>query len=67
MIKITDLERNQEILHLNQTQGEDYDYPMQRFMYALRASETKRQYPKRLKMFMDFVQIEGDLKQQADS
>ncbi len=43
----------------------DYDDPLQHFTYALRAPETKRQYPKRLKMFMDFVQIEGDRKQQA--
>jgi hypothetical protein len=38
---------------------------LQHFTYDLRAPETKRQYPKRLKMFMDFVQIEGDLKQQV--
>ncbi len=64
IIKLSELESNQEILHLDQTQ-EDYDDPLQHFTYALRAPETKRQYPKRLKMFMDFVQIEGDLKQQA--
>ena len=48
-----------------QAQKEDYDDPLQHFTYALRAPETRRQYPKRLKMFMDFLQIEGDLKQQC--
>ena len=40
--------------------------PYQRFVYALRAPETKRQYPKRLKVFMDFVRLEGDVRQQAN-
>ena len=35
------------------------------FTYALRAPETRRQYPRRLKVFMDYTKIEGDLKQQA--
>ncbi len=63
IIKLSELESNQ-VLQLNQTK-EDYDDPLQHFTYALRAPETKRQYPQRLKMFMDFVQIKGDLKQQA--
>jgi hypothetical protein len=39
--------------------------PLLHFTYALRAPETRRQYPRRLKVFMDFVKIEGDLTQQA--
>jgi integrase len=31
----------------------------QKFMYALRAEETKRQYPKRLQTFLDYLQIPG--------
>jgi len=62
-LKTIDLEDNQVLQHY-QSQN-DYDDPLQHFMYALRAPETKKQYLKRLKMFMDFVQIEGDLKQQA--
>ena len=27
------------------------------FLYALKAPETKRQYPRRLKVFLDFLQI----------
>lgn len=37
---------------------EDYDDPLQQFTFALRAPETKRQYPRRLKVFMDFVRFE---------
>ena len=47
-----------------------YDYdddPLQQFTYALKAPETKRQYPKRLKVFMDFAKIDGDLNQQTRS
>jgi integrase len=61
--KTLDLENNQ-VLGIHKT-TEYYDDPLQHFTYALRAPETKRQYPKRLKMFMDFVKIEGDLKQQS--
>ena len=34
-------------------------------MYALKAPESKRQYPRRLKMFLDFLKIPGDLDSQA--
>jgi len=65
IIKLSDLDSNQ-VLHIHQAkENDDYDDPLQDFMYALKAPETRRQYPKRLKMFMDFAQIEGDLKQQA--
>ncbi len=30
-----------------------------RFIYALKASGVKRQYPKRLETFLDFIGIEG--------
>jgi hypothetical protein len=35
------------------------------FLYALKASETKRQYPRRLKVFLDFLKLEGSLESQA--
>jgi len=41
--------------------------PMAVFMYALKAPESKRQYPKRFKMFLDFLKIPGDLDTQAKS
>lgn len=39
--------------------------PLSVFTYALRAPETKRQYPRRIKVFLDFLKIDGSLQQQA--
>jgi hypothetical protein len=33
--------------------------PYNRFLYALKAPESKRQYPKRLEVFLNFLKIEG--------
>jgi hypothetical protein len=35
------------------------------FLYALKAPETRRQYPKRLKVFQDFLKLEGSVEKQA--
>jgi hypothetical protein len=35
------------------------------FLYALKAPETKRQYPRRLKVFLDFLKLDGTLEQQS--
>jgi hypothetical protein len=39
--------------------GQKYDNnnPMSVFVYALKAPETKRQYPRRLKVFLDFSDL----------
>jgi tetratricopeptide (TPR) repeat protein len=39
--------------------------PMGMFLYALRAPETRRQYPRRLKVFLDYLKLEGPIEQQA--
>ena len=39
--------------------------PLAVFMYALKAPESKRQYPRRFKVFLDFLKIPGDLDSQA--
>jgi hypothetical protein len=39
--------------------------PIVAFSYALKAPETKRQYPRRFKMFVDFLKLEGKLEEQA--
>jgi hypothetical protein len=39
--------------------------PLANFMYAPKAPETKRQWPRRLKMFLDFLQLDGSLEEQA--
>jgi hypothetical protein len=39
--------------------------PMTKFMYGLKSSEARRQYPRRLKMFLDFINLEGTINEQA--
>ena len=39
--------------------------PLSQFMYSLKAPETRRQWPQRLKMFFDFLKIDGGLDHQA--
>ena len=34
--------------------------PYEKFMYALKSKESKRQYPKRLQIFFDFISIKSD-------
>lgn len=34
-------------------------------MYALKSSEARRQYPKRLKLLFDFIGLSGSLEEQA--
>ncbi|MFY9565427.1 MAG: hypothetical protein WAQ29_03680, partial [Nitrososphaeraceae archaeon] len=54
----------QEEQRLLQKEMED---PLAFFMYALRAPETRRQWPRRLKTFLDFIEMEGvsSLEEQA--
>ncbi len=33
--------------------------PYNRFIYGLRAPEPKRQYPKRLEVFLNFIDMDG--------
>jgi hypothetical protein len=39
----------------------DQESPLAMFMYALKAPESKRQYPKRLKVFFDFLTCKNEL------
>jgi hypothetical protein len=39
--------------------------PLSQFLYALKAPETKRQWPNRLKVVFDFLGLGGDLGEQA--
>ena len=39
--------------------------PMFNFLYALKAPESKRQYPRRFEMFLDFLNLEGELNEKA--
>ena len=35
--------------------------PIAVFMYALKAAESRRQYPRRFKIFLDYLRLEGSL------
>jgi hypothetical protein len=59
-IKYEELKRQQ--LQNQELQTAD---PMTKFMYALKAKESKRQYPRRFKMFLDFLGLEGTINEQA--
>jgi len=50
-----------------QLEVESLTNPLTVFTYALKAAESKRQYPKRFKVFLDFLKIEGDLETQANN
>jgi hypothetical protein len=40
----------------------DKENPLEMFLYALRAPESKRQYPRRLNVFLDYLAKKGELK-----
>jgi hypothetical protein len=46
-------------------QQEEYQDPLSVFIYALKAPETKRQWPRRLKVFFDFLQLKEPIEEQA--
>lgn len=39
--------------------------PMDNFLYALKSSESKRQYPKRFEKFLNFIGLEDGLGEKA--
>jgi hypothetical protein len=41
------------------------DDPISAMLFALKSPESKRQYPPRLKVFMDYVGLDGDIHQQS--
>jgi hypothetical protein len=55
------------LLSVKQEEEEQEENPMMIFMYALKAPETRRQYPQRFKMFLDYLKLEGALEKQAGS
>jgi hypothetical protein len=44
---------------------EEQQEPLSIFLYALKAPESKRQYPRRFKMFLDYLNLKGTIKEQA--
>ena len=46
-------------VELKKSREQVLEGPYNRFIYALKAPESKRQYPKRLEVFLNFINIEG--------
>ncbi len=44
--------------------NEEYD-PLVPFTYGLKSAESRRQYPRRFKVFLDFLKLEGTINEQA--
>jgi hypothetical protein len=61
----TDLLSISEQNELNEQVTHPQQGPLYPFMYALKSREARRQYPKRLKMLFDFLQLKGSLEWQA--
>jgi hypothetical protein len=55
-------EQNEECKEITQQQQCS---PLYSFTYALKSSEARRQYPKRLKMLSDYLKLSGTLEEQA--
>ena len=39
--------------------------PYENFLYALKANETKRQYPNRLDKFLTFMELQGTIEEKC--
>ena len=39
--------------------------PLQNFLYALKAPDSKRQYPRRFEYFLDYLELKGTLKEKC--
>jgi hypothetical protein len=49
----------------HQEQEDECQDPLSIFMYALKAPETRRQWPRRLKVFFDFLKLDEPIEKQA--
>src|SRR3712207_687495 len=43
------------------------EHPLSLFLSMLGSNESKRQYPKRLQVFFDFIGLEGNVEEQSTS
>ena len=53
------MQQEQKNQKISQFDHFEENSPIDNFLYALKAPETKRQYPRRLKVFLDFLQIDS--------
>src|SRR5215467_7353819 len=52
---------------ISEDKGPVKEGPLYAFMYALKSSEARRQYPKRLKMLFDYLKLSGPIEEQANA
>ena len=52
-------------IHSDPKDYKDYINPITNFLFALKAPETRRQYPKRFEVFLDFLHLQGDFEDKA--
>ncbi len=50
---------------LENLSSDNDNHPLILFLSMLDAPDSKRQYPKRLQNFFNFLNLEGDIKEQA--
>ena len=69
LLSITKQEEEQQQQRQRQGQGQQKQVaqqsPVYSFMYALKSTEARRQYPKRLKMLFDFLNLSCPFEEQA--
>ena len=58
------MQREQYSQREGQIRSSDHD-PMAMFLYAIKAKETKRQYISKLQAFFDYLNLQGELNEQA--
>lgn len=51
---------------LDKSHTQDYNIPLSIFLSLLGSPESKRQYPKRLQIFFNFIGLNGDINNQSD-
>jgi phosphoenolpyruvate carboxylase len=61
-LQVSTEEKEQQVEEKRQRQRQQHlelqADPMAKFMYALKAKESKRQYPRRFKMFLDYLKLD---------
>ncbi len=57
--------RNKLAVIAGEEEQQGYQDPLSVFIYALKAPETRRQWPRRLKIFFDFLKLEEPFEEQA--
>ena len=61
----TKYQRQEKQKEEDKQESHEIQAPLTAFMYGLKAPETKRQWPRRLKIFLDYLILDGTFEQKA--